>query len=155
MPLGRTVNIYKTGLILERSYHTMRIDNTSRCTYTLRAVGILIVALAVFGWGLHYKMSLYDSPSNHSTAVPHAKLLSQKERPAASAEARSIRLEFQRQPSSIFYPQVVLAAIVTRLPIAAPRWMRTWPTIRAARQQRIAATTFFSFRPPPGPNSSF
>jgi hypothetical protein len=132
----------------------MQINITSRCTYTTRAVGILIVALAVFGWGLHYKMSLYDSPSNHSTAVPHAKLLSQKERLAASTKVGSIRLESQRQPSSIFYPQVLLTAIVTGSSIADSRWMRTWPMIRNARQRQIAATNFFSFRPPPVPNSS-
>jgi hypothetical protein len=133
----------------------MRINITNRCTYTIRAVGILIVALAVFGWGMQYKMSLYDSPSNHSGAIPHAKLLSQKERPAASTEAGSIRLKSQRQPSSIFHPRVVLAAIETGSPLAGQRWMRTWPSVWNARQRRIAATSFFSFRPPPVPNSSF
>jgi hypothetical protein len=140
---------------LERSNHSMRINITSRCTYALRAVGILIVALAVFGWGLHYKMSLYDSPSSHSTAVPHAKLLSQKERPAASTEAGLIRLESQRQPSSNFYLQVVPAAIVTGSAIAAPRWMQIRPTVWNARQRQIATTSFFSFRPPPFLNFSF
>jgi len=130
------------------------MDITSRCTYTIRAVGILIVAFAVFGWGLHYKMSLYDSPSSHSTAVPHAKLLSQKERPAASTDAGSIRLQSQRQPPSIFYPRVVLSANLTGLPIAAPRWTQTWPTVWNARQRQIATTNFFSFRPPPVPNPS-
>jgi hypothetical protein len=132
----------------------MRIDITSRCTYTIRAVGILIVALAVFGWGLHYKMSLYNSPSDHSTSVPHAKLLSQKERPAASTDVGSIRLKSQRKPSSIFHPRVVLVAIVSGSPIASPRWMRTWPSVWIDRQRQIAATNFFSFRPPPVPNSS-
>jgi hypothetical protein len=132
----------------------MRINITSRFTHTLRAAGILIVALAVFGWGLHYKLSLYDLPGNHSAAVPHAKLLSQKERPAASTAAGSIRLESRRQPSSIFYARVVLAAIVTALPIAA--WRRLWtrPTVWDARQRQIAETNFFSFRPPPVLNSS-
>jgi len=132
----------------------MRLDITSRCTYTIRAVGILIVAFAVFGWGLHYKMSLYASPSSHSTAVPHAKLLSQKERPPASTEAGSTRLESRRQPSSIFYPAVVLAAIVAGLPIAVPQRMLTRPTVWNARQRQIATTNFFSFRPPPVPNPS-
>ena len=132
---------------MERSNHSMRINITSRCTYALRAVGILIVALAVFGWGLHYKMSLYDSPNSHSTAVPHAKLLSQKERPAASTEAGLIRLESQRQ--------VVPAAIVTGSAIAAPRWMQIRPTVWNARQRQIATTSFFSFRPPPFLNFSF
>jgi hypothetical protein len=127
----------------------MRIDITSRFSYTLRVLGILIVALAVFGWGLQYKMSLYNSPSDHSTGIPHAKLLSQKERPAASAEAGLIRLESQRRPSSIFYTQVLLAAIATGLPIAAPGWMQTWPMVWNVRQRQTATTSFFSFRPPP------
>jgi len=132
----------------------MRINITSRGTCTIRAVGILIVALAVFGWGLQYKMSLYNSPSDHSTAIPHAKLLSQKERPAASTDTDWIRLESQRQPSSIFYPSGELAACLAGLQIATPRWVRTWSSLWSARLRQVAATSFFSFRPPPVPNPS-
>lgn len=139
---------------MERSFYSMWINITSRFTNTLRVVGFLIVALAVFGWGLHYKMSLYDSPGTRSTAIPHAKLLSQKERPAAWTDVGSIRQEAQRQPSSIFYMQVVLAAIVIGLPIAAARWMRIWPTVWNVRRRQIATTNFFSFRPPPFLRSS-
>jgi hypothetical protein len=132
----------------------MRINITSRFTHTLRATGILIVALAVFGWGLHYKLSLYDSPGDHSAAVPHAKLLSQKERPAASTATGSIRPESHRQPSSILYPRVAPAAMVTALQIAVWRRLRTRPTVWNARQRQIAEANFFSFRPPPVLNSS-
>ncbi|HXE08121.1 MAG TPA: hypothetical protein VN612_09500 [Acidobacteriaceae bacterium] len=43
----------------------------------------LLLAFAVSVWGLHYKLSLYQ-PSASKAHAPAAKLLSQKERPAAA-----------------------------------------------------------------------
>jgi hypothetical protein len=45
-------------------------------------IGTLALLLAVFGWGLHYKISLYQDLecSFSSTSVPPAKLLSEAER---------------------------------------------------------------------------
>lgn len=135
-------------------YRNMRINITSRSIYALRAGGVLFVVLAVFGWGLQYKMSLYDPPSSPSTALPHAKLLSQKERPISSPGVSSIRPGFPQQRSSIFFLAGVLAAILTGLSTAASRWMRTRSTIRNTRRRPIAASNFFSFRPPPVQNPS-
>ena len=45
----------------------------------------LLLAFAVCGWGLHYKLSLYHPPANHAHG-PDAKLLSQKERPVAATQ---------------------------------------------------------------------
>jgi hypothetical protein len=49
-------------------------------------VSILLLALAVFGWGLHSKLSLYHVRAGASEAVPIAKLLSERERPSDTAE---------------------------------------------------------------------
>jgi hypothetical protein len=49
-------------------------------------VSILLLALAVFGWGLHSKLSLYHIRAGASEAVPIAKLLSQRERSRDTAE---------------------------------------------------------------------
>ena len=45
-----------------------------------------LCALAVFGWGLHSKLSLYHVRAGASEAVPIAKLLSERERPSDTAE---------------------------------------------------------------------
>jgi hypothetical protein len=45
----------------------------------------LLLALAVSAWGLHYKLSLYHLGAIE-TRGPAAKLLSEKERPVASAQ---------------------------------------------------------------------
>jgi hypothetical protein len=49
----------------------------------LLPVGLLMLCMAVFGWGLQYKLSLYKSKDSISHSAPEAKLLSQKERPVA------------------------------------------------------------------------
>ena len=43
--------------------------------------------MAVFGWGLQYKLSLYQGKDSISHLAPEAKLLSQKERPTAAQAA--------------------------------------------------------------------
>jgi hypothetical protein len=48
------------------------------------SLGMLLLAFAVFSWGLKYKLSLYDPPTNRSAHMAEAKLLSNKERPSVS-----------------------------------------------------------------------
>jgi hypothetical protein len=54
-------------------------------------VSILLLAVAVFGWGLHSKLSLYHIRARASEATPIAKLLSERERPANTAQHSDIR----------------------------------------------------------------
>lgn len=49
-------------------------------------VSVLLLALAVFGWGLRSKLSLYHV-ARASEATPIAKLLSERERPAEAAQS--------------------------------------------------------------------
>jgi hypothetical protein len=50
----------------------------------------LLLALAVFGWGLHSKLSLYHVRARASETAPIAKLLSERERPAVTAQHRDL-----------------------------------------------------------------
>jgi hypothetical protein len=47
------------------------------------AIGLTLLGLCVFAWGLKYKLSLYDPPRAASHQMPAAKLLSSKERDSA------------------------------------------------------------------------
>lgn len=41
---------------------------------------VFLLALSVFGWGLHSKLSLYESNTGSQASTPIAKLLSEQER---------------------------------------------------------------------------
>jgi hypothetical protein len=43
-------------------------------------LAMLLLAMAVFGWGLHYKLTLYGSGAQVQASEPAAKLLSERER---------------------------------------------------------------------------
>ena len=49
--------------------------------YVCSGCFIFVLALSVFGWGLHSKLSLYDMNHEARVATPIAKLLSEQERP--------------------------------------------------------------------------
>jgi hypothetical protein len=53
-------------------------------------VSILLLALAVFGWGLHSKLSLYHVRARASETAPIAKLLSERERPTDTAQYANV-----------------------------------------------------------------
>ena len=63
------------------------MDNIATGHFRLQWVTVVLVVFAVFSWGVQYKLSLYDWPAKTVAATPHAKLLSQKERPIAVHEA--------------------------------------------------------------------
>jgi hypothetical protein len=127
----------------------MWIAIPSRRTYTLKAMGMFILAVAVFGWGLHYKLSLYDALDSHSNSSLHAKLLSEKERPASSVDVASIRPVSPQPQTPIFYSAFLLIAILPSLHLVMLLRTRTLLRDKESRQQRYAASNFFSFRPPP------
>ena len=53
-------------------------------------VSILLLAFAVFGWGLHSKLSLYHVRARASETAPIAKLLSERERPTDTAQHSTV-----------------------------------------------------------------
>ena len=71
----------------------LKLDSTTRRRLPAY-LAVLLLAFAVSSWGLHYKLSLYHTGAARP-AVPAAKLLSQKERPLASAQAESHLLSSQ------------------------------------------------------------
>jgi hypothetical protein len=50
---------------------------------------VFVLALSVFGWGLHSKLSLYECNTGSQTSTPIAKLLSEQER-APEHQARHV-----------------------------------------------------------------
>jgi hypothetical protein len=67
------------------THHDKRELNGYKGRFTI-GVSILLLALAVFGWGLHSKLSLYHVRARTSETTPIAKLLSERERPTDTAQ---------------------------------------------------------------------
>lgn len=106
-------------------------------------VAIVMLAFAVFSWGVRYKLSLYN-PAAHMTA---AKLLSQRERPATTESARlAADPVMNLVPITLFAfaMGVMLAGLWSERPEFLPRVVRH--QVRLPQQPN---QTFFFFRPPP------
>ena len=130
-------------------HRLMRMNRTSRRTPPLTAMGIFLLACAVFGWGLQYKISLYCQADEQSVSIPHAKLLSERERPVSSLDGASISPSSTQPQSSAFYPLFLIVTLMLGSRLSADVWMRNSRVADAVPQQRRAHSNFFSFRPPP------
>lgn len=119
----------------------------TRRIHALNVMGMLFLAVAVFTWGLQYKMSLYNASSGLAASVPHAKLLSEKERPESNVA--SIKPDSTQDRSPLSYTIFLFASIVCSLVVAVTIQIRSSSLDKGSRQQRFAALDFFSFRPPP------
>jgi hypothetical protein len=119
----------------------------TRRIHALNVMGMLFLAVAVFTWGLQYKMSLYNASSGLAASVPHAKLLSEKERPESNVA--SIKPDSTQDRSPFSYTIFLFASIVCSLVVAVTIQIRSSSLDKGSRQQRFAALDFFSFRPPP------
>jgi len=86
----------------DRNFARAATEHGAECNSFLRLEGqirrtswnlapVLVLALAVFAWGLQYKLSLYHSEARR-TGVPEAKLLSPRERPASIAQLEAASL---------------------------------------------------------------
>jgi hypothetical protein len=106
----------------------LRNSPGNRRRAVLLPLGLLMLSMAVFGWGLQYKLSLYKSKDSISHMAPEAKLLSQKERTAA------VQAPVQLQRFST-WPVVLLALLTLGLLQAATRYLRfgireaAWPPL--------------------------
>ena len=108
----------------------------------LLPLGLLMLSLAVFGWGLQYKLSLYQSKNSIAHLTPEAKLLSQKERPA-TAQALDART-----PQAPVFAAFVFVAMASLLRQAAARYLRIESRERS-RPSRPPCLQALFFRPPP------
>jgi hypothetical protein len=106
-------------------------------------VSILLLALAVFGWGLHSKLSLYHIRARTSETTPIAKLLSERERPTDMAQHSDV--------NHAYLHRAALAGVIVLMP-EAPQDVRR---IRPRRDAPPAASRTFALkgpalrRPPP------
>lgn len=104
---------------------------------------IVLLAFAVFSWGVRYKLSLYN-PSAHVSA---AKLLSQRERPATVEAARLAADPLpELAPVTLFAWSLgaLFVGLFALKQALSPR--DAWQQISLPRQ---ASQNFFFFRPPP------
>jgi len=126
----------------------MRTNLPNRRISAVMGMGILFLAFAVFGWGIKYKLSLYGVPGSSSSNLPHAKLLSQKERPVTDSVVDSVPVASPLPQSSVFNPATLAIGLMLALLLAVALRSATI-TVDDSRQQRSANSSFFSFRPPP------
>ncbi len=106
-------------------------------------LAMLLLALAVFGWGLHYKLTLYGQSVQVRASEPAAKLLSERERESRNAT------DATTESSKPQLEAIVLFAIVAAL---MPRLSRL-AGIYISSQRREAFSALFDeslfMRPPP------
>lgn len=128
---------------------SMRGVVTIRRSRIVAVLGIVFLASAVFGWGLKYKISLYNH-AGYSTGISYAKLLSQKERPAPSGDLESLRTA-PRELQPLIPPLFLLAVLVCGLNLPMSHRLGSVNSDGDSRLLRFATSNFFSFRPPPAP----
>ncbi len=106
-------------------------------------VSILLLALAVFGWGLHSKLSLYHIRARASETAPIAKLLSERERPMDTAQHSDV--------NHADLHRAALAAVVVLMPELSQDVLRIRPRRDAppAASRTLALKGPALRRPPP------
>ncbi len=126
----------------------MRIDATSRRIPSLTVACVLVLIVGVIAWGAKYKTSLYDPPGSVSLSIPHAKLLSQKERPVSSTQVQPLRLPSPQLDLVDLFPSLIITGVLLGLNVLIS--FREWTVAdKVLPQQLFAGLSFFSFRPPP------
>ena len=125
----------------------LTVDTTTRRTAPALFF-VLMLAIAVFSWGLHYKMSLYCPKATQSN-VPVAKLLSQKERPVSPKDLSSARSTSPQPQSSTPFSIFLIATIAAGVSFVLSISIRTVTTIDDSRNRSCAVSYCFSPRPPP------
>jgi len=107
---------------------------------------LVALALAVFVWGLSYKLSLYDPPQASSHRMVAAKLLSNRER------LTTAKIEFQ-EASNAASLLVVCALLRLFVPsVLVGKAQPSWTLLRIANsRKRVCFTDVpqYFFRPPP------
>ncbi len=110
----------------------------------LLALGLLMLSAAVFGWGLQYKLSLYQGKDSISHQIPKAKLLSQKERPTMGQAS-----VLPNEPQAFnLLPALIMVTVASGLFQAAARYVRTGSLERSRPPLPPCLEAIF-LRPPP------
>jgi hypothetical protein len=114
------------------------------CAFLL-SFGLLTLSMAVFGWGLQYKLSLYQAKSSIAHLTPEAKLLSQKERPMVGQVQSTRPVE---PPAFPVFPALLMATLAVSLRQAVARYTRTGSTEKSPAPLPACVQAIF-FHPPP------
>jgi hypothetical protein len=128
----------------------VNIWNLERRSLPWLWLGFIALAIAVFTWGLGYKLSLYDPPQARSHEIPQAKLLSKNEQAIA---VQSPLLKDTADPSTaasrvLSSVTILLVWALVLQPLSSFRLFRL--ETRSSRPLRnCAALTRFFFLPPP------
>jgi hypothetical protein len=142
--LGGSYNARGFGCIIEIVRDFRNSPGKRRFAFLL-PLGLLMLSMAVFGWGLQYKLSLYQAKDSISHLTPEAKLLSQKERPVAT-QAMDVRPS--ELPAFPLLPALLMAALTPGLYQAAARYVRTAST-EGSRAPLPPCLQAVFLRPPP------
>ena len=123
----------------------VRINLTCRNGFLPLAIGLVALAIAVFGWGLHSKLSLYQQHGQASAKESVAKLLSERERPA------SVIVSVSRLPESSPHTTMLAAFKSLLLILLGVSVARERLAARRSRFQAPAhpGLAYFFSRPPP------
>lgn len=117
----------------------------SLCKFTFVFIGL---AIAVFTWGLQYKLSLYYPPHSTYHQIPEAKLLSRNEQ---SIGADSILITRAAAPGDCAHGGLIILTlfgwVLALLPVATSQARRE--TKRSWLVSLSASLNAFFFRPPP------
>ncbi|MBT9333235.1 hypothetical protein [Paracidobacterium acidisoli] len=129
----------------------MKFTCTGRARYFWFTLAFLWLGIAVFAWGLEYKLSLYDPPQSITRKMPEAKLLSKNEHATVTEHAavsendlRASSTDFHWSVFTVFLVFLLLAA-----DYAATSQDRAPETESPWKLRQTAALNAFFFRPPP------
>jgi hypothetical protein len=127
----------------------LKLCGTSRPNLPQLTLFLLGVAVAVFTWGLQYKLSLYDPPQSISHEIPQAKLLS-KDQQATVSEIALLSANTSTKPAYTLFWTMILVFLLASNRLYMPA---AGPMERAAKRPwRIScgpSLNAFFFRPPP------
>ncbi len=128
----------------------MRFNLPRRSERLLTPIGILLLAFAVFGWGVQYKLSLYDLAPTVSPSIPQAKLLSKNQWAPSPHDAHALDLEPSSQPST---ERFFLLGIFFMVALGTQALPATTEKHREGSKPWLswssASLSAFFFRPPP------
>lgn len=106
------------------------------------------VALSVFGWGLQYKLSLYDLSRVASSKVPIAKLLSKNEQQLIHQDSSSASAQPAKAIAPASFDAVLLFLTIACVAgVQAPVWLGRHAESSLPPQGTILRSLFI--RPPP------
>jgi hypothetical protein len=126
----------------------MQLAPKNSRTWNIFAFSILALGIAVFAWGLKYKLSLYESATPPAHHVMVAKLLSDRERSADTA------VQIERATTPFHTVLFTALALLARFQLDRQRQSRwTLQCVINPQRRRVPQTALqIFFRPPPPPS---